>query len=104
MAKFRLVTAGVLALLEGPAAAQISSPGVVTGFQSPALPSSSQIIAASPSIGTSRGSGLVSGTAGSPQTVIVPGSSIPGMLLNNGNGTSTIMVPGSPSEVVPTPR
>jgi hypothetical protein len=26
------------------------------------------------------------------------------MMLNNGNGTSSIMVPGSPSEVVPTPR
>jgi hypothetical protein len=29
---------------------------------------------------------------------------VPGMLMNNGNGTSTIMVPGSPSEVVPAPR
>jgi hypothetical protein len=36
--------------------------------------------------------------------VTIPGSAVPGTLINNGNGTSTIMVPGSPSEVVPTPR
>jgi hypothetical protein len=36
--------------------------------------------------------------------IMIPGSPVNGMMLNNGNGTSSIMVPGSPSEVVPTPR
>ncbi len=55
-------------------------------------------------VSTSRGAGLVTGSPGSPQTVTIPGSPVPGMLLNNGNGTSSIMVPGGPSELVPTPR
>jgi hypothetical protein len=36
--------------------------------------------------------------------IMIPGSPVPGMMMNNGNGTSTIMVPGSASEVVPTPK
>jgi hypothetical protein len=36
--------------------------------------------------------------------VTIPGSAVPGMLINNGNGTSSIAIPGAPSEVVPTPR
>lgn len=57
-----------------------------------------------PGIATSRGAGLVTGSPGAPQMVTIPGSAVPGTLINNGNGTSTIMIPGSPSEVVPTPR
>jgi hypothetical protein len=53
---------------------------------------------------TSRGPGLVTGSAGATQSVMIPGSPVGGMMLNNGNGTSTIMVPGAPSQVVPTPR
>ena len=103
MVKFRLATTLVLAVIAGPGVAQIPSGGA-PGFQSPALPLPGPSIAASPGIATSRGSGLVSGGTGSPRSVMIPGSPVPGMLLNNGNGTSTIMIPGSPSEVVPTPR
>ena len=56
------------------------------------------------SITTSRGPGLVTGTPGSPGSVMVPGSPVNGALMNNGNGTSTMMVPGQPSGVVPTPK
>jgi hypothetical protein len=35
---------------------------------------------------------------------MIPGSPIPGTVFNNGNGTSSIMIPGSASELVPTPR
>jgi hypothetical protein len=36
--------------------------------------------------------------------VMIPGSAVPGTMLNNGNGTSTVIIPGGPSQVVPTPR
>jgi len=36
--------------------------------------------------------------------IMIPGSAVPGTVINNGNGTSSIMIPGSASEVVPTPR
>jgi hypothetical protein len=52
---------------------------------------------------TQSGPGLASGPAGS-RSVIVPGSAMPGLLMNNGNGTSSLMVPGAPSQLVPTPR
>jgi len=96
-----------LADLTGSAGAQVppaggtmaSPPQVVAP---PATPTPSITIA--PGVSTSRGAGLVTGNPGSPQMVTIPGSAVPGTLINNGNGTSTIMVPGSPSEVVPTPR
>jgi hypothetical protein len=53
---------------------------------------------------TPRGPGIVSGSSGPTQSVMVPGSAVPGTLMNNGNGTTTVMIPGSPSEVIPTPR
>jgi hypothetical protein len=96
-----LAAATIMATTSAPAFAQLQPPGGAPGFQSPAMPAPIQPPS---SVGTSRGAGLVTGTAGSPQTVMIPGSPVPGMLLNNGNGTSTIMIPGSTSEVVPTPR
>jgi hypothetical protein len=102
MSIFRFVTAAVLAAMINPAIAQIQAPGGAPGFQSPIAPPSP--VLAPPSVSTSRGAGLVSGSASGPQTITVPGSPIPGTLFNNGNGTSSIMIPGSPSEVVPTPR
>jgi hypothetical protein len=96
-----------LAALTGSAGAQVppiggtmpSPPAVVAP---PATPTPS--ITTRPGVSTSRGVGLVTGSPGSPQMVTIPGSAVPGTLINNGNGTSTIMVPGSASEVVPTPR
>jgi hypothetical protein len=101
MTKFSLALIG-LAAIGGPALAQLSAPGAAPGFQAPIM--APPPIMAPSSIGTSRGSGLVSGTAGSPRSVMIPGSPVPGMLLDNGNGTSSIMVPGSTTQVVPTPR
>jgi hypothetical protein len=106
MIRLRLVIA-FLAALTGSAGAQAppiggtmaSPPAVVAP---PATPTPS--ITTTPGVSTSRGAGLVAGNPGSPQMVTIPGSAVPGTLINNGNGTSTIMVPGSASEVVPTPR
>jgi hypothetical protein len=86
MISFWLAAALALPVMTGAALAQGSSP---------TRPSS---------ITASRGPGLVTGTAGSPESVVMPGSPVNGTLMNNGNGTSTMMVPGQTSGVVPTPR
>jgi hypothetical protein len=97
----------ILGAIVGSAHAQVPPTGVGVAppplvLAPPATPTPS--IATAPGVTTSRGPGLVTGSPGSPQIVTIPGSAVPGMLMNNGNGTSTIMVPGGPSEVVPTPR
>jgi hypothetical protein len=87
------LAAVMLSLMPATRVAQVLPPGTAT--TTPPPPSSAA---------TSRGPGLVSGAAGSPQTILVPGYPIPGMLLNNGNGSSTVMVPGSVPRVILTPR
>lgn len=104
MIRFRLVAATVLAALAGPAIAQVPPAGGAPGFQAPVQTPSPSPVVAPPSVTTPRGSGLVTGSPGGPQMIMIPGSPVPGMMMNNGNGTSTIMVPGSASEVVPTPK
>jgi len=51
-----------------------------------------------------RGPNLVTGTPGARQTIVIPGSPVPGTLYDNGNGTTTVLVPGGASQVIPTPR
>jgi hypothetical protein len=53
---------------------------------------------------TSRGPAYVTGGIGSTQTTTVPGTAGQGLLMNNGNGTSTFVVPGALPQVVATPR
>lgn len=96
MVKISFVTAAAVTALMGTAAAQAPPSASLSAPPSPMTAPSSAT--------TSRGPGLVSGTPGLPQTIMIPGSPIPGMLLDNGNGTSTIMVPGSVPQVIPTPR
>lgn len=96
-----------LVAVAGAARAQVTSPG--GNLPAPPMvvappPTSAPSIVPPSGVTTSRGAALVTGNPGSPQMVIIPGSPVPGTMINNGNGTSTIMVPGSPSEVVPTPR
>jgi hypothetical protein len=86
----------ILTLMAGTSVAQTSLPGAVTTPPPPVMAPSSAT--------TSRGPGLVSGAAGSPQTILIPGYAIPGTLLNNGNGSSTVMVPGNVPQVILTPR
>ena len=104
MIRFWLATA-LLAAAIGPVAAQIAPAGEAPPPPAVAPPATqTPSITTTPGITTSRGTGLVTGNPGSPQMITLPGSAVPGMLINNGNGTSTIMIPGSSSEVVPTPR
>jgi hypothetical protein len=68
-------------------------------------PSGPERIAPPPSgVATSNGPGMVTGPAAPMRPVMIPGPGPAGTLIDNGNGTSTIMVPGGPSQVVPTPR
>ena len=99
-----LVSATVLAALTGSAQAQIPPSGGTMAPPPAVVAAPIPSITPTPGVTTSRGAGLVTGSPGSPQMVTIPGSAVPGMLINNGNGTSTIMIPGSTSEVVPNPR
>ncbi len=66
--------------------------------------------AASPGLGagmtfeTSRGPAITTGSLGSIQTTTIPGDAGQGYLMNNGNGTSTLLTPGALPQVVATPR
>jgi hypothetical protein len=53
---------------------------------------------------TSRGPAYVTGNLGAMQTTTLPGSGGQGFLMNNGNGTSTLIVPGGLPQTVATPR
>lgn len=53
---------------------------------------------------TPRGPAFVTGNLGSMETTTLPGSAAPGYLMNNNNGTSTLIAPGGLPQVVPTPR
>jgi hypothetical protein len=55
-------------------------------------------------VGLSRGPALITGSLGSMQTTTLPGSAGQGLLMNNGNGTSTLLTPGGVPQVVATPR
>jgi hypothetical protein len=68
------------------------------GFGGPQGPSPGQFFM------TPHGTGVVTGHAGSMATTTVPGGGGQGLLINNGNGTSTLMVPGSAPQTVVTPR
>jgi hypothetical protein len=56
------------------------------------------------SVFTSRGPAFVTGNLGSLATTTLPGSGGQGFLMNNGNGTSTLIVPGGIPQTVATPR
>jgi hypothetical protein len=51
-----------------------------------------------------RGAGVVTGNVGSMATTTIAGSGGRGLLMNNGNGTSTLIVPGGIPEAVISPR
>jgi hypothetical protein len=52
----------------------------------------------------SRGPAFITGSVGSMQTTTLPGGAGQGLLMNNGNGTSTLLSPGGLPQVVATPR
>ena len=81
---------------------------LVAGIASEARAAGSFLSSPGPAVGsaiqTSRGSAFVTGSIGSMQTTTLPGSAGQGLLMNNGNGTSTLIVPGGVPQVVAIPR
>jgi len=108
MIRIRLSAALVFAMA-GPVLAQTLSPGGLPAIApvpvapvAPPAPLGTWM--GGSSVPTSGGPALVTGTSGAAQTIMVPGSPTGGWLMNNGNGTSTLVVPGSVPQLVPTPR
>jgi hypothetical protein len=107
MPRIYFLVAAIATLTTAGAAAQTPAPNggfapMLPPVASPNAPSG-DITPAPRTATTSGGSGLVTGNGNNP-SVMIPGSAIPGTLYNNGNGTSTVIIPGAPSEVIPTPR
>jgi hypothetical protein len=93
MTKCWLTGTVLIGILTGSAVAQVSSPAGTP------LPQ-----AAVSGVLTSRGPALVGGGPGLAPSVMVPGPGAPGTLINNGNGTGWILVPGAAPQAVPAPR
>lgn len=55
-------------------------------------------------VATPRGLGVVTGSFGSTMITSLPGSGGEGMLMDNGNGTSTFIGSGGPLRTVPAAR
>jgi hypothetical protein len=81
-------------------AAGSSAPGdsVAGGFAIGGLTAVAQIVP------TARGPAIVTGNFGAVQTTTLPGAAGQGIMINNGNGTSTLIGQGGMTTTVPTPR
>jgi hypothetical protein len=89
-----VIATALLMGLGGTAWARVTGPGLFN-VQAP-MPGGSVL--------TSRGPAFVTGNLGSFQTTTIPGSAGEGLLMNNGNGTSTLLTPGGIPQTVATPR
>lgn len=95
-----------LRVVRGPAAAIAAA--LLVGLCGPAWAQGATPDSQGPTGGqslfTARGPAIVTGHIGSTETTTVPGSGGQGLLMNNGNGTSTLVVPGGMPQTVETPR
>lgn len=57
-----------------------------------------------PAVTTPQSPGPATRASGSSQSVMIPGSPANGSMNDNGNGTSTLTVPGQTAHIVPAPR
>jgi hypothetical protein len=92
MKKYLAIAAAILISSAGPSFAFGFSPGTSSGFGRGEMTT------------TSRGPIMTTGRVGQLETTTLPGSAEQGLLMNNGNGTSTLIVPGGASQTVVTPR
>ena len=101
----RTVAVAAMALLAG-AALQASARGAepLSASATPVALLDSSSSSAGHTVFTSRGPAFVTGHVGSMDTVMVPGNGGQGFLSNNGNGSSTLFMPGLPPQAVFTPR
>jgi hypothetical protein len=98
-----VIAATLLVALCGQALAQDAGPRAVSTTQV-AFTGSQGSFTAGQSVITSRGPAYITGHIGSMETTAMPGSGGQGFLMNNGNGTSTLIVPGGVPQTVVTPR
>ncbi|HUB11919.1 MAG TPA: hypothetical protein VMB34_08180 [Acetobacteraceae bacterium] len=95
-----LVLAGAATLLFAAAKTSIAAPDYAT----PIAPLSSALPSLGAPVMTPRGMGVVTGNMGSMGMVSMPGTGGQALLMNNGNGTSTLIGPNFPAQIVMTPR
>ena len=88
--------------MSGQALAARSQPASAFSGASP-LPSV-QAPALDQPVMTPRGPAFITGHLGALETTTIPGSVGQGLLINNGNGTSTLVAPGSTPQTAATPR
>jgi hypothetical protein len=101
----RTVALAAIALPTG-SGAQAWAQGVAPYAAAPtslALPVSSSL-SSGQSIVTSKGPAFVTGNVGPMDTIALPRSGGQGFLLNNGNGSSTLIAPGAVPQTLITPR
>jgi hypothetical protein len=99
---WRPVALAAIALLAG-SGAQAWARGVAS-YATPPTSFGSSSLSTGQSIITSRGPAFVTGNAGSMNTIALPGGGGQGFLMNNGNGSSTLIAPGTVPQTVITPR
>ena len=92
MKKYLSIAAAILSLSAGPSFAF----GLNSGTSGSLNPGQTVL--------TPRGPIVATGRIGQMQTTTLPGSAGQGMLMDNGNGTSTLIVPGGAPETLATPR
>ena len=100
MNRLLLVTAAVLTLSAGASFGQ----SLNTTGENSNLGGVRTAPGASQPVFTSRGPVFTTGQVGGMQTTTLPGGAGQGLLMNNGNGTSTLTGPDGTVTVVPTPR
>jgi hypothetical protein len=92
MKKYLPIAAAILIASAGPSFAFGFSPGTSSGFGRGEITT------------TSRGPIVTTGRIGQMETTTLPGSAGQGLLMDNGNGTSTLIIPGGAPQTVVTPR
>jgi hypothetical protein len=97
-----IIAMAVLVGLCGQAEARAAEP--LSAFGTPGAFAAPQGSTTGQSVITSRGPAFVTGNFGSLETTTLPGSGAQGFLMNNGNGTSMLTVPGGVPQTVLTPR
>ncbi|MGH3579443.1 MAG: hypothetical protein ACRDU0_18045 [Mycobacterium sp.] len=93
-----LACAAFLSLAAQPCLARSLEPVVGSSSYATAAPNAGRAIF------TLRGPAVTTGRVGNMQTMALPGGGGVGLLMNNGNGTSTLTGPGGVVTTVPTPR
>jgi hypothetical protein len=97
MKMYKVVAAIPVAMLLMGSAQVLAAPSYATSLGSSPPPIGSMVT-------TPSGVGVVTGSFGSTAITSLPDAGGVGLLMNNGNGTSTLVAPGGASQTFATPR